>query len=41
MNSGYGGGVMKVVGLTVQAPCCIVAHDAREQTAWSDLHILG
>ena len=36
----HGGGVMEVGGLTVQPPCCIVAHDS-DTTAWLDSHIVG
>jgi hypothetical protein len=41
MHSGYEGDMMEVGGLTVQPPCCIVYHDARDQTAWLDLDIVG
>jgi hypothetical protein len=41
MHSGYIGCVMEVGGLTDQQPFCIVLHDAGDQTAWSDSHIIG
>jgi hypothetical protein len=41
MHSGYEGGVMYVHGLTIKAPCSTVMHDACDQIAWSDSHIIG
>jgi hypothetical protein len=41
MHSGYGGDMMEVGGLTVQPPCGIVYHDARDQAAWLDSHMVG